>query len=147
MEVLNGTSYMTLTMYHQGCMLRFWKGKGTKAIFSLARAPYEEIVNFYWSISWASRQWQGATEAIAKIIKFCDNDSCATVTLTIQLCFWVSFKVFNTFEKNSQTKVRFLLVLVLVLVLMNKCNAPVVQLGCLKVARALQLLNWSYART
>ena len=39
------------------------------AIFSLARAPYmyEEIVNFYWIISWASRQWQGATEAIAFI--------------------------------------------------------------------------------
>ena len=33
--------------------------------FLWQRAPYEEIVNFYWSISRAPRQWQGATEAIA----------------------------------------------------------------------------------
>ena len=52
---------------NQGCTLRFWKGKGTKAISLCQRAPYEEIVKFYWSISRAPRQWQGATEAIASV--------------------------------------------------------------------------------
>jgi hypothetical protein len=51
----------------QACMLRFWKGKGTKAFSLWQRAPYEKVVNFYWSISRAPRQWQGATEAIASV--------------------------------------------------------------------------------
>ena len=52
-------------MYHQGCMLRFWEGKGTKAFSSWWRAPYDEIAKLYWSISRAPRQWPGDTEAIA----------------------------------------------------------------------------------
>ena len=51
----------------QACMLRFWRVKGTKAFSLWQRAPYEEIVNFYRSISRAPRQWQGATEAIASV--------------------------------------------------------------------------------
>ena len=43
---------------HVGCMLHFWKGKSDKA-------PYDEVVNLYWSISRAPRQWPGETEAIA----------------------------------------------------------------------------------
>ena len=48
-------------------MLCFWKGKGTKAFPLWQRAIYEENVNFYWSISRAPRQWQGAMEAIASV--------------------------------------------------------------------------------
>ena len=36
-----------ITNLGQGCMLRFWKGKDTKAFSLWQRAPYEEIVNFY----------------------------------------------------------------------------------------------------
>ena len=43
----------------QACMLRFWKGKGTKAFTLWQRAPYEEIVNFYWSISRQGHQGNG----------------------------------------------------------------------------------------
>ena len=42
---------MTLDMLEQCCMLRFWKVKGIKAFSLWQRVPYEEIVNFYWSIS------------------------------------------------------------------------------------------------
>ena len=45
----------------------FLKGRGTEAFSLWQRAPYEEIVHFYWSISRAPRQWQGATEAIASV--------------------------------------------------------------------------------
>ena len=45
-------------------MLRFLRGKGTKAFPLWQRAPYEEIENFYWSISRAPRQWQGATASV-----------------------------------------------------------------------------------
>ena len=47
--------------YHWAFMLRFCKGKANL----LLRAPYEEIVNFCWSISRAPRQWPGGKEAIA----------------------------------------------------------------------------------
>ena len=43
-----------------------WKGKGHQGIFSLVKGTlmYEEIVNFYCSISRAPRQWPGGMEAI-----------------------------------------------------------------------------------
>ena len=41
----------------QACMLCFCRGKGTKAV----------IVNFYWSISRAPKQWPGGNEAIALV--------------------------------------------------------------------------------
>ena len=44
----------------QPCILHFWKGKGTKAYCPWLRAPYKEIVNFYWSIWRARRQWPEA---------------------------------------------------------------------------------------
>ena len=41
-----------------GLYAAFWKGKGTKASSSWERAPYKEIVNFYWIMSTrAPRQW------------------------------------------------------------------------------------------
>ena len=48
-----------------GLYVSYLKGQGRRGIFSLVKAPYEEIVNFYWSIAWASSQWQGGMEAIA----------------------------------------------------------------------------------
>ena len=57
--------FVLVDLLQQACMLRFWKGKGTKAFSLWQRAPYEEIVHFYSSIWRAPRQWQGATEAIA----------------------------------------------------------------------------------
>ena len=55
--------HSSTTQNIQACMLRFWKGKATKACFPWWRAPYrdEEIVNFYWIISRAPRQWPGAS--------------------------------------------------------------------------------------
>ena len=45
----------------QACrpMLRFWKDKDTKAFSPWQRSPYEEIINFYQSISGALRHWPG----------------------------------------------------------------------------------------
>ena len=53
----------------QACMHCFFlKGKGTKAISPWKKAPYEEIVNFYFSTSKAPRQWLRGMEATAFVV-------------------------------------------------------------------------------
>ena len=60
-QILNDLSTSLIRDGLQPSMLHFWKGKGTKAFHIGKGHPMtEEIVNFYWCISRASRQWPGA---------------------------------------------------------------------------------------
>ena len=62
----------------QAWMFRIRKGKGTKH-FLLGKGyfwPFEEIVNFYWSISREPRRWPGGMEAIA-FVTFVKYQACS----------------------------------------------------------------------
>ena len=76
----------------QDCMLRFWKGKGTKVFSLWWWAPYEEIVHFYCeSISRAPRQWPGGMKAVA-FVAFVKYQDWSVETVLWQPMLSTSFK-------------------------------------------------------
>ena len=78
-----GQQLLKVVMPLAGLYASFLKGQGHQGIFSLVKGTlmYKEIVNFYWSISRAPRQWPGGAGAIA-FVAFVKYQACVRTPKT-----------------------------------------------------------------